>query len=316
MTTATNVLRKRKWPLWLVWVLVICLLAGLGWFVYDRLTFRPTGEVAYECFPGICIVNVQTGWVTQVAKSGYSPTWSPDGQYLAYLISVNNQSSIQIYNYLSASISVLLSIDPSKTRVRQIIWSPNGQTMLLEASFSDGKGLYILELNGITPLNTPRLLATKELVSGYRSAFSPDGTEVYFFDYDELDPDGSAMYRINIETMEKQAMRFPCFQIAIQPTGMRVLCLENIREYFDFDIAEWNNGVDTETKTNWSISLSGIKQPSWSPNGQYIVYSQTFWLGFLGDHNGELWIMNADGSHPAKLTNGPNDRNPAWRPQP
>jgi Tol biopolymer transport system component len=68
---------------------------------------------------------------------------------------------------------------------------------------------------------------------------------------------------------------------------------------------------------NLSMPISLVKEPAWSPDGNYIVYRQTHWPTFLNQRgSGELWIMRADGSQATKLTDGPIDRGPDWRPVP
>ncbi len=51
--------------------------------------------------------------------------------------------------------------------------------------------------------------------------------------------------------------------------------------------------------------------PAWEPNGTRIVFMSA------RDGNGEVYVMNADGSGQTRLTNTPEDEfAPAWQPQP
>src|SRR3954463_15286948 len=50
-------------------------------------------------------------------------------------------------------------------------------------------------------------------------------------------------------------------------------------------------------------------EPAWSPNGRLIAFSST------RDGNGEIYVMNADGTRPRRLTRNPlDDTDPTWSP--
>ena len=51
-------------------------------------------------------------------------------------------------------------------------------------------------------------------------------------------------------------------------------------------------------------NLSYEYSPRWSPNGQRIAFVR----------EGDLWVMDADGSHPEKLTSGLKADGPTWSP--
>lgn len=54
-----------------------------------------------------------------------------------------------------------------------------------------------------------------------------------------------------------------------------------------------------------------FSDPIYSPNGRQIAFHK--FGSSIGD-NEEIWIMNADGSNPEKLTSGNIDNSPAWSP--
>jgi Tol biopolymer transport system component len=59
------------------------------------------------------------------------------------------------------------------------------------------------------------------------------------------------------------------------------------------------------TETNLSNSGAEDKDPAWSPAGLKIAFTR----------GGNIWVMNADGSHQVNLTNSPNSNGgPAWSP--
>jgi Tol biopolymer transport system component len=68
-----------------------------------------------------------------------------------------------------------------------------------------------------------------------------------------------------------------------------------------------------ESGTNKALRLTdtteGDFEPNWSPDGSKIVFTSG------RDGNFEIYVMNADGSAPKRLTKkGPRDSSPAWSP--
>ena len=62
----------------------------------------------------------------------------------------------------------------------------------------------------------------------------------------------------------------------------------------------------TDTLNRWEYN------PAWSPDGSMIAFSRT-----RGDGNGAIWIVEADGSDPRRVTDPPGskgDWHPAWSP--
>lgn len=327
--------QKRRWLLWLVLILGGCLLAGSVWIAYDWITFRPAGVIAYECRYEICVVdangrNLQTIPTDSVLPQ--SPTWSPDGQLLTFvgLEKADNQSCYAngqpyasstrsvIYTYaFIAPKATILWYAPECSHIFHVAWAPNGKQLALNARINDKSGIYVLETDQ-EPMEL-RLLAINTTIQdpNNRPAFSRDGNQIYYA-ADPVHLESSETYmnmnRIKLDGSGREEIGSLCHGISISADGLRVACSRNVPTYkMIINATDWS---DAGVNPNWSILLSGFRDPAWSPDSQYIVYSQTHWPAFMGDHNGELWIMRADGSHPTKLTNGPSDRNPAWRPEP
>jgi TolB protein len=299
-------------------VLSACLAIGTGWFIYDRWSFFPVGEIAFECeWNGssrqICIVNADGSnrhVITSHSQPPISPTWSPDGQTLAYIALDSGSNAIHLYDYDTGDVrvAVIESENGEATVLRHISWISGGNEMLLDASIGGQPGLYVQDIDQLSV--KPKLLATRNRTDlWYRSAPSDNG-ETYFFVDSSQNMEGRT-YRIPSDGSGRQEIGPVCAYMAVSPDGQTILCI-NLRQGFSLiSTADWAESY----ATNWAIFLFGFLEPAWSPDGQYIVYTQKHLPRLLSD-NGELWIMRADGSHPVKLTNGPNDRNPAWRPQP
>jgi dipeptidyl aminopeptidase/acylaminoacyl peptidase len=212
----------------------------------------------------------------------YSPRWSPDGQFLAFLS--DRSDSIQVY---------LLPLEGGEARqlsslsqgVTQYSWRPDGKAILAHSAWKpiddhdepdtsaisvvytrldeqwDGLGykqerhqqLWLITLDG----TATRL--TSEPVDLVQSSWSPDGSEIAFCANRRLDPDLSVSMAIWVLTLSTGQMR----------------CL---------------------------TSDEGLAQmPAWSPDGQTIAYYYS--VDQTEASNVSPWVANAhDQSAPRPAT--------------
>lgn len=145
-----------------------------------------------------------------------------------------------------------------------------------------------------------------------RPAFSPDGKQVIFSRHvgDKIqlisrDLETGAESRVTDRTD-------PEYDAVYSPDGTRLL--------FAFDSTTPNQGnievysIDLGSKELKQIAgdvsgLSHEESPCWSPDGTRIAFTST------RDGNQELYVANADGSDPVRLTSDPAiDAHPAWSP--
>jgi Tol biopolymer transport system component len=75
--------------------------------------------------------------------------------------------------------------------------------------------------------------------------------------------------------------------------------------------------IDGSAQTRLTKNSAVDSQPAWSPNGKKIVWVSNHSTQAMAEYSvnssNEIYIMNADGSKPKRLTsNNSDDRKPQW----
>jgi Tol biopolymer transport system component len=174
-----------------------------------------------------------------------------------------------------------------------------------------------------SPGESPTQL-TKHLGLDYDAIFTPDGRWVVFTSERRGNPDlyaidleqgGEPRLLIDSETMEDQA--------AISPDGQTLLFAGTRDGGTDiysivFDPLNTQLSADAVNLTN---SLGGDFRPAFSPNGSLIAFSSDRdtpayghpFFPFTRQREGEIYLMNADGSAQRRLTDSRSwDGSPEW----
>lgn len=68
----------------------------------------------------------------------------------------------------------------------------------------------------------------------------------------------------------------------------------------------WEVDLTTGAFTGLTNSAEGVNDGAWSPDGNYIAYSERS----NGTH--DVWIMDSDGKNPTKITTSGTNRQPIW----
>jgi dipeptidyl aminopeptidase/acylaminoacyl peptidase len=153
---------------------------------------------------------------------------------------------------------------------------------------------------------------TTDPADEFDPAWSPDGRKIAFVRNDDgnrdiwvMNPDGSDQQRL---TDDASSDRYPSWS----PDGKFIAFRSNRRPSTSFDI--WKMRADgsapirvTADAGLWGDSLE--TSPAWSPDGRG--------LAFVSDRDGnrEIYVANADGSNPRRMTNSPaDDQFPSWSP--
>jgi len=245
-----------------------------------------------------------------------APSWSADGSSLA--IEVIHAFDYDDYSHevdYWSDVYILqgASLDTSKWRPlttdglsKAPSWSPNGERIayLRQSAPFSGNDIYVINVVGGQPV---RVTAT---TGGYSAPhWSPDGTRLVFSAFDEqllnsdvftVRPDGSGLTNVSRHSSED-------YDPSWSPDGRQLV------------FVSWRDAsVGTPSAAVYVMDVDGANvrrltsrndyssRPAWSPDGRQ--------LAFLA--GGALFIMNADGSSQAQLTQPPSgswDTSPTWR---
>ncbi len=228
------------------------------------------------------------------------PTWSPDGQELAFISNRGGNRDVWV---MSADGTRLRNITNSAADEWTPAWSPDGMDIAF-ASYRDGNWeLYIAKPDGS---EVRRLTQSGAL--DYAPTWSPDGARLAFVS----ERDGNAeIYSVNRDGSDLQ--RLTSNQVsdlypAWSPDGKRIA----FASYRDGNMEIYVMEPDGSNPVNLSRSPdSDEHQPSWSTDGKWLTYYSN------AEGNWDIYTMLADGSQQVNLTmSAANEQCPVWQPAP
>jgi uncharacterized protein (TIGR01370 family) len=192
----------------------------------------------------------------------------------------------------------------------------HGQGQIQPSTPADGTQVAETRPDGAVRLTTPPTVASDQ-----NPAFSPEGTQLVLTRFENgynVGPAGVFLLNLNNSQVTRLTPVEDQDNVSLPGAAWNAV---NNRIVFASDRADvddlWRvapDGTDLSRITTHSSPTTYI-EPSWSPDGQWIVFELSESGTSEDGRVGQVWKVRADGSALTPLTNGPHDdRQPNWSP--
>jgi Tol biopolymer transport system component len=296
-------------PLLLLLVFLASLLGVTGAGSADAAFPGANGKIALD---GIFTMNPDGSAHSQITvpPSGYSdwePSWSADGQKLAfarlYAPDVETyDSSVYLANADGSGQTNVPNTGPTHVLSDPSL-SPDGSKIAFLAGFSD---LYTISTDGS---GRTRITGSCMPCSAASPAWSPDGQKIAFdatgpsghADVWVVNPDGTGLTNL---TNDPGGGMMPAWS----PDGTRIA----FSSYYRNNL--WEIWVMNADGSGEQRIETDAREPAWSPDGRKIAFIKDLDPG--PGANDKLFTMNADGSGQTMLDTSYRPSGPDWQPLP
>lgn len=238
--------------------------------------------------------------LTHAPGSATEPSWSPNGQKIAFAAYITDATNIEIYT-MRADGSERSRVMPIQSRLNwRPDWSPDGTQLLFQSNRDGNFEIYRVTVEGTSLVNI-----TNHPANEGDPDWSPDGSKIVFIS----DRDGSnGLYTMaedgsNVTNLLDGS--WDCSFPRWSPDGRRIAFTSKRDGTLDIYVinADGSNVQRVTDRPGDNV------MPAWVGNDQ-LIFS-----GEVGDLSWDLFLINVDGSGLVQLTRTPeSERFPAWAP--
>lgn len=248
-------------------------------------------------FNGIWLVHAETGETQPLMPFGNSPDWSPDGTYLAvhggggiYTVEI---TSLEPAQFDTTSINLLTDFDAPAFFPT---WSGDGEWIAFDTNYENPNGTYGIAKKNIRN-GTFKNISTNLSQGAWRQPdWSKNNLGIVFKKYNIETGWNIFTASNNGESSKKLTKNGENHTPKFSPDGQKIVFFHR-NKYKSHIVVMKADGSDKKIiSNNWS------SDPAWSPDGKKIVYLMSNQF-HERKGNGQLWIMNANGSNKKQLTN-------------
>ena len=238
------------------------------------------------------------------------PSWSPDGSRIAFVS--DRDGNYEIYT-MNADTTNLTRVTDNPGMDRHPVWSPDGSRIALESQRNRNAEIYVMSASGADTTNV-----SNDPGWDVWPTWSPDGSKIAFSSTRNNETD---IYTMNADGTNQTRITNTRFWASVAPAP-RVITWSAI-------CPDWSPEVDkiaftvTDGTFASAIYVTGAAgftpltdlqsinvSPTWEPNSERMAFVSN------RDGNPEIYVINADGSRPIRLTTSPqSDDHPDWGPR-
>lgn len=269
-------------------------------FSSDRDRQKVTGTVQNRDVKEIYIADYDGANARRITVSrqlNINPSWSPDGNAIAYTSFRTGTPEI----YISRIFQGILQNPTKGTGNNYLpVYAPDGTRIAFMSARDGNPEIYVMNVDG----SNLRRLTTTRLTANSSPTWSPSGNEIAFTSDRSGTPqiyvmgaDGTNLRRI---TQNESYADRPTWS----PAPYNEIAYA-ARTGPGFDIKVYD--VATGQTRQLTFGNGTNESPAYSPNGRHIAFTSTRGAGRV-----EIWTMTRDGRDLRQLTKDGNNYTPAW----
>lgn len=166
-----------------------------------------------EAWAEIAIMTVDEGHIQRLPPTEHNnflPVWSPDDEYLLYSrTAIRDTLDLYLTRSDGSGRQLLLDNDFSRAGSEHYpAWSSTGW-VAFDANWNDRNDIYIMQMDGLTPLYDTLQLVTPMDGNHFLADWSPDGTYIVFqSDMDAVNSGSYDLYLVEVASGEIERLTF------------------------------------------------------------------------------------------------------------